>query len=304
MDDLSERAEFMRMLADPTRLRLLKALRMGELTVAEITRVTGLSQPRVSRHLRLLSEAGLLARTPDQNEVYYRLAGRAEHAALVESVLDSLRDGATLRQDHARLESILDERRETARQVLAHLGIQPLSPATAAAVSATINDLLDRHLAEAVPRRALDLGTGSATLLRMLGRRASTAVGLDLSREMRIVARAALLSEGLANCSVQAGNMLALAFEAASFDLVSIDRALGAIGQPDVALLEAARVLRPGGHLLVIETDASDAYAAQLTTWLENAGLRVLEARHPAARSALVALATRPALAFRSPADV
>jgi ubiquinone/menaquinone biosynthesis C-methylase UbiE/DNA-binding transcriptional ArsR family regulator len=300
MDELSDRAEFLRLLGDPTRLRLLRALRIGELTVAEITRVTGLSQPRVSRHLKLLSDAGLLARTPDQNEVYYRLAGLSAGTALVDLALDGLRDSAILRQDTRRLQAILDGRRESARLVLAQLGISPLSAETRDAVDAAVAAVLARHLPAPGLGRVLDLGTGTGRMLRLLGPRADSAVGVDRSRDMRIVARASVLSDGLANCSVQAGDMHALGFEAASFDLVSIDRALRAVPEPDLAVREAARVLRPGGHLLVVEADDSPAFEAALLEWLQAADLTPLESRHAAAQPALVALSSRSAATPRN----
>src|SRR5690606_37021262 len=150
-----------------------------ELTVAEITRVTGLSQPRVSRHLKLLSEAGLLARTPDQNEVYYRLAGAPAPSAIVELALGSLRETSVLQQDRSRLEAILMERRDSAHAVLAELSIRPLSAEMENAVEAAVATVLDRHLPGRGVGRVLDLGTGTGTMLRILGRRADAIVGID-----------------------------------------------------------------------------------------------------------------------------
>ena len=302
MDELTQRAEFLRLLGDPTRLRLLRALRMGELTVAEITRVTGLSQPRVSRHLKLLSEAGLLARTPDQNEVYYRLARTPEHAALVGLALEGLRETSVLQQDRRRLEAILDQRRDSAEQVLTQLGLPPLSAAKQDAVGATVAALLERHLPSSSWGRVLDLGTGTGTMLRLLARRAEAIVGVDRSREMRIVARAHVLNDGLANCSVQAGDMRALDFEPESFDLVSIDRALKAVPEPGRAIREAARVLRPGGHLLVVEADDTPAFESLLLEWLRAAELSPVASERPRRHGAFVALCARPALAHRSAA--
>jgi DNA-binding transcriptional ArsR family regulator/protein-L-isoaspartate O-methyltransferase len=293
MDDLEQRAAFLAILADPTRLRLLKTLSEGELTVAELTRVTGLSQPRVSRHLKLLAEAGLLGRTPDQNEVYYRLGDDPARTGGVHMALEGLREDPVLRRDLERLEAILDQRQEKAAQLLERLGVRPLGDGTLAAVERTIDALLDRHAPGKALGDLLDVGTGAGTMLRVLGGRVRTAVGIDPSRDMRVVARASVLCEGLANCSVRDGDMYALGFAPASFDLVTMDRALGAGERPGDAVAEAARVLRPGGYLLVVETTGSQVSEQALTRWTHDAGLTLLESSHPA--SAFVALSQHAA---------
>ena len=293
MSVVAERAALLRVLADPTRLRLLEALRTGDLTVAEITRVTGLSQPRVSRHLKLLSEAGLLARTPDQNEAYYRLAPTARQAPLVHLALDGLRDCATQRQDHRRLAAILDQRRDTARRLLERLGVRPLGPGTRQAVEATIGELLLQPLRTPDLGTLLDVGTGTGTMLGLLGPHVQSAIAIDASREMRIVARANMLAAGLANCCVQAGDMYALGFESGCFDLVTMDRVLGASEQPGQAVLEAGRVLRPGGRLLIVETTGAGIDADRLEGWSSRAGLSLCQCR-TAGDAALIALSQRP----------
>ena len=285
---LEPRATFLALLADPTRLRLLGTLSGGELTVAELTRVTGLSQPRVSRHLKLLAEAGLLARTPDQNEVYYRLAADAWRASAVDVALDGLTDDPTLAQDRERLHAILEQRRIRARELLQRLGVRPLGKSALTSIAKSIETLLSRHASSSHVGDLLDVGTGVGTMLKLLGKRARAAVGIDSSRDMRIVARANLLTEGLAHCSVRDGDMYALGFAASSFDFVSMDRALGAGDRPADAVAEAGRVLKPGGYLLVVDTPGSQVCERTLAGWAQAAGLELLESTSPA--EALVAL--------------
>jgi ArsR family transcriptional regulator len=295
MDSLPQRAAFLRALGDPTRLRLLRVLSDGELTVAEITRITGLSQPRVSRHLKLLSQARLLGRTPDQNEVYYRVAADTERRRMVDAALQGAERDATLERDRQRLQAILGQRRATARALLEQMGVRSLSEQAVAAVGDAIEALLGRHFTrESALGDLLDVGTGAGTMLQLLGKRATTAVAIDRSREMRVLARTTALAAGLANCTVREGDMYALGFEPDSFDVITMDRVLGAAEQPQAAVEEAARVLRPGGHLLVVEAAGSPVQRKRLADWTRQAGLAPVEVRYAGDRAALVALSARP----------
>lgn len=295
MYELDSRAAFLALLGDPTRLRLLGTLNGGELTVAELTRVTGLSQPRVSRHLKLLAEAGLLARTPDQNEVYYRSSADPWRTTAVRIALEGLEGDPVLERDRERLHAILERRRRKAEALLERLGVRPVSDALLATIRGTIDGLLERHALAGSLGDLLDVGTGVGTMLRVLGARATSAVGIDSSRDMRVVARANVLAAGLANCSVRDGDMYALGFAPASFDVVTMDRALGAGERPADAVAEAARVLRPGGYLLVVDTPGSQVCERALGDWTEAVGLELLESTSPAS-SALVALSRQQAL--------
>ncbi len=276
--------EAFKAVAEPSRLRLLALCARGELTVTEVTEVVGQSQPRVSRHLKVLCAAGLLDRFREQNWVYYRVPLGGRGAELARGLLRLLPpDDPVLRLDRERLERVLARRAEQLRGRA--LGDAVPTPA---GVDARIVDLM---AGEALGD-LLDIGTGTGRMLRLLGVAADTAVGVDISREMLVLARSNLHAAGLDHLSVRQGNMYQLRFADGSFDTVTIDQVLYQAEQPAEVLHEAARVLRPGGRLLLVEFltgeapgdpaaagfDADARPDAQLTPgglahWCERAGL-------------------------------
>jgi len=295
MENAEQLASVFRALGDPSRLRLLHALEQGELTVGEITEVTGLSQPRVSRHLKLLCDARVLCRARDRNEVYYRANTEADRRTLVRSALTGLSsDDPEVARDQARLSTILDKRRARAEILLESLGIKPLDSAAASDVAATLDRLFGSEPATSSPLgQMLDIGTGTGTMLKLLAGRATYAVAIDCSAEMRLVARAGALAGGLANCTVQDGDMYALGFSPESFDTVSIDRVLGVADKPRAVLAEAARVLKPSGRLIAVETRLSAVDEKMLVDWLEAVGLAIVELAHSSNGVACIAIARK-----------
>ena len=293
--------ELLRSLGDPTRLRLLVALERGELAVGEITRVTGLGQPRVSRHLKILCNARVLQRTRDQNEVYYRTTINEDRRALVREALACLpADDPEIAHDRQRLTEILVGRQSRARALLDKLGVRPLNAATITEIETAVEKLLKRRLPGTAPENAplgdlLDVGTGTGSMLRLLSPRAKRTVAVDRSREMRLVARARVSFEGLTNCTVQDGEMYSLSFPQKSFDIVTMDRVLGTADRPEDAVKQAALVLKNDGHLLVIETQGSPVNEEKLDAWVKQAGLTPVEVSHGSGGAAMVALATRSA---------
>ena len=298
MNSIVELTDLLGVLRDPTRLRLLWVLRRGELSVGELVQVTGLSQPRISRHMKLLCDAQVVRRTPDQNEAYYRAAIDHGHRHLVATVLSSLsEDDPVIARDRQRLTAILDSRQSRARALLARLGVRPLGAGDLAEVSAAIDDLLARRL----PRTAngeplgdmLDVGTGTGSMLRLLASRARRTIAVDLSRDMRLIARATVLSSGLVNCTVRQGDMYDLEFPDGRFDLVTMDRVLGTADDPAAALGEAARVMNDGAHLLVVEPGKAMIGENLLERRLPRAGLSPVDLRAAARDSVQVLLAAK-----------
>jgi len=240
----------LRAAAEPTRLRLLAICAEGELSVGEITQVIGQSQPRVSRHLKLLCDAGLLVRFRDHNRVFCRVPPKGAGAELVCFVLDLLDADDDKRQlDHQRTEQLKRKRARHASDYLSHLSDAYEGFTEIEVGSAIVQALSGDGLGE-----LLDIGTGTGRILKLLGERAEHAVGVDISSEMLLVARSNLHAAGLDRCTVRPGDMYQLPFANDSFDTVTMDEVLREAERPSAVIAEAARILRPGGRLLIVES--------------------------------------------------
>lgn len=244
----------LRAAAEPTRLRLLALCSRGDLAVSEITQVLGQSQPRVSRHLKLMCEAGLLDRFREGAWVFYRLAQQGEGARVARRMLDLLPpEDPLLVVDRQRLDAVKRARAEAAASYF-----RDVAPRWNDIRSLHVDDAeVEAALAEGFSTRPigelLDIGTGTGRILEVLAPQARHAVGIDGSREMLAVARARLDSANLANCSVRQADMYHLPFPPPSFDTVTIHQVLHYADDPAAAVAEAARVLRPGGVLAVVD---------------------------------------------------
>jgi len=244
----------LRAVGEGTRLRILALCAEGDLTVGDLTQILGQSQPRVSRHLKLLCEAGVLERLPEGTAVFHRLADRGPGSALAQQVLKLLpRDDAILLLDRKRLDAIRAERAASAaayfRKNAARWGDLRSLYVEETRVEA---ELLRRLPAEGIGD-LLDIGTGTGRILELVAGRVGRGIGIDLSRDMLIVARANLLSAGLANCQVRQADMYRLPWTEPSFDAVTVHRVLHYAEDPARVIAEAARVLRPGGRLIVVD---------------------------------------------------
>ncbi|HKL64379.1 MAG TPA: metalloregulator ArsR/SmtB family transcription factor [Woeseiaceae bacterium] len=227
--------------AEPTRLRLLVLCHRGESTVSELVRVLGQSQPRISRHLKLLCDAGLLERFRDGHFIYYGTPSAGPGAVRVRRLLELLPGEAP---ELARDAELADaERRASVEPEAA-----PLTEAERALHRAVLDTVLTAPVG-----RLLDIGAGSARMLKLLGRRATRAVGVDIDGDQRRQARAQLAVAGMGNCTIRAGDARRLDFADGAFDTVILDEVLGQSSAPEQMLAEAARLLAPGGRLLLIE---------------------------------------------------
>ena len=266
-------------LADPTRLRLVTLLGHGELTVGEICRVVGQSQPRVSRHLRLLTEAGFLDRFREQQRVYYRTPAAGPRSGWVRELLAAVDpDDPALQRDRVRMAVVVGDR---GRMAVSELGASaPIDPEDAGLAAVLREELGPVALGE-----LLDIGTGAGRMLEILGAQATHAVGVDLSAPALRLARARLHGRALSHCEFHRGDMYALPFESKSFDTVTIDRVLAGAERPVAVLAEAARTLRGAGRLLVVERfDDIEACTGlnplhSLRKWLDSSGLRLTRLR-------------------------
>jgi DNA-binding transcriptional ArsR family regulator len=271
--------------AEPSRLRLLAVLALGEFTVSELTGILGQSQPRVSRHLKLLSDGGLLERFREQHWVFYRVPADGEGAELARALLDLLdRDDALVALDRERAATALAARARGKGPGTEASNEQAL----AAGYARDLADLVVDELGDRGHDAVLYAGPVPTEMLHAIGPRTRRAVGVSESRHEVQKARASLHSIGLAHCELQHGDLPGAAHAAASFDEVVLDRVLGADACRGEWLREAARVLRPGGRLMIIEDyeALSDRAAggnplATLRGWLAEAGL-VCERLRPA----------------------
>jgi ArsR family transcriptional regulator len=245
-------------------------LARAELTVGEICEIVGQSQPRVSRHLKVLSAAGLLDRFREEHWVYYRAPTHEVPSDVVRQLLAlaSPDDGVFVR-DRQRMERVIAER---ARRVSEHqTSVETKSPEW-------VDTLIARELTGKPIGVLLDVGTGSGHLLEALAPQATRAVGIDISTDALRLARSNVHSAGLSHCELQQGSVYDLPFATATFDTATVDRLLASAERPQLALAELARAMKAGGRVLIIEDFDSlhDAVKANpittLRQWLAGAG--------------------------------
>jgi ubiquinone/menaquinone biosynthesis C-methylase UbiE/DNA-binding transcriptional ArsR family regulator len=276
---------------EPTRLRIMALLAEAELTVSDLTEILRQSQPRLSRHLRLLTEAGLVDRFREGSWAFFRFGERGGTADLARVLIGRLKaDDATVLRDRERLAAVRTSRAAAAQNYFRRHAaewdrIRRLHVADAAVEAAIRAALGDKPI-----RTLLDLGTGTGRMLELFGADIERGLGIDLSLDMLALARARLDRAGLKHCSVRHGDIYDLALPRDSFDVVIIHQVLHFLDDSARAIAEAARVLRPGGRLLVIDFAPHDleflreehahrrlGFAAEtVTQWLEAAGLDVL----------------------------
>lgn len=241
--------------AEPTRLRLIALLSQGELTVTELTEILAQSQPRVSRHLKLMVEAGLLERVKEGTWAFYRLA-RGELAAQLARSLLALLPGEDpgLRLDRSRLARVKKARADAAaayfRENAARWDeIRRLYADEREVEAALLRAAGNGHRI----REFLDIGTGTGKILALFGPTIDHGLGIDMSREMLALARANLEAAALANCDVRLGDMYGLPLADHSADAAVLHQVLHYADDPAAAIGEAARVLRPGGRLMIAD---------------------------------------------------
>ncbi len=280
--------EALRGLAEETRLRLVALLAESELSVTDMVEILGQSQPRLSRHLKLLCDAGLLERAPEGVHVYFRLASGEAAGQLARGLLAFLdKDDPVRTLDHQRLAAIQRNRAVSAesyfqRHAAEWDAIRSLHiPETE--VERAIHKLLPkRHVAD-----LLDIGTGTGRMLQLCASNVERAVGVDTSREMLAVARANLDGPKYRNCTLRRAPAENLPFADASFDVVLSHMVLHFLADPERAIIEAARVLRPRGRLILVDFAPHDATVLgadhahrwpgfsdeRVSGWLKEAGL-------------------------------
>jgi ubiquinone/menaquinone biosynthesis C-methylase UbiE len=293
---MSQRTETFRALADTTRLRILTLLRTMELSVGELALVLGQSQPRVSRHIKILIDTGLIARRKEGSWVFLS-PGDPKRLEPLFALFDrwAAIDGPDhwAEADKARLAAVRADRAAAAERYFARHAAQWDELRSLHVGESEVEEAICRALANRPLGRLLDIGTGTGRMIVLLGSRAEQALGIDRSVEMLRVAR-----ENLARADIAAdfrqGDMYALPLPDGSADTIVLHQVLHYAQQPPGAIAEAARVLAPGGRLLIVdfaphdreELRDRDAHARLgfadevMLDWLQSAGLAGRVAEH------------------------
>jgi len=244
----------LRAVAEPTRLRLIVLCSRGELTVSELAQILGQSQPRVSRHLKLLCDAGLLDRFREGSWVFYRVSTSGTASALAGHLVAACNASrAPVALDLQRLAAIKRQRAERAAAYFSQNAPNWDRIRSLYIDEREVEAALTEIVTAAAPRDLLDIGTGTGRMIEVLAPRVGQALGIDQSREMLAVARVNLERAGTSNGMVRLGDMYQLPLPDASFDAVVIHQVLHYADRPAAAIAEAARVLRPGGMLVVVD---------------------------------------------------
>jgi ArsR family transcriptional regulator len=281
--------------AEPTRLRLLAILSRGELTVSEVTRVLRQSQPRVSRHLKLLCDAGLLERFREGAWAFFRLADQGDGATVARALLGLLPESdADLARDLARLEEIRRERARRAAEYFRENAAQWDRIRGFYVGEATVEQAMLEAAGAEAHETLVDLGTGTGRMLEVFAPRVRSGIGIDLSSEMLNVARANLDARGITHCHVRRGDVHHVPLPDACADVVTVHHVLHFLDDPSAVIHEAARLLRPRGRLLIVDfaphgleflrtefehrrLGFSDT---EVSRWCRAAGLERVRARH------------------------
>lgn len=278
-------------IAETTRIRILFALSHGELNVSELTYVLDQSQPRVSRHLKLMAEAGLLTRHKEGNWVLFRLRGEGLSGALARSLVDMLPGKDDLLSgDLARLAEVRRQREEKAAAYFSANAAQWSELRSLHVDEANVEHAMRKLVGSAAVDVLVDLGTGTGRVLELFGSLAKHLHGIDASREMLAIARANLEKNNRRNAQLRQSDIYALPLADNMADIVTIHQVLHFLDEPQKALLEARRILKPDGKLLLVDFAPHDLEelreqhahrrlgisAEQMTAWLARAGLELL----------------------------
>jgi ArsR family transcriptional regulator len=297
--------EALRAAAEPTRLRILALCARADLSVSDLVRILGQSQPRLSHQLKLMTEAGLLIRYREGQWTYHRIGNTQPSGKVARAVTGLISDGGpTYAADLTRLGEIQAERRTaSAAYFSANAGnwdrIRALHVDEAKVERAITDMTADLEL-----RRLLDIGTGTGRILQLFSHRLDEAIGIDINRDMLRMARDNLERGGFRNCHVQQGDMDRLPWPDGSFDGAFLHQVLHYAERPAATIAEAARVLRPNGCLLIVdfaphtleELRIEHAHRwlgfadESIAAWCDSAGLSIEKSRRMRGRPLVVSI--------------
>ncbi len=279
----------LRAVGEETRLRILALFRTGELTVTELVTILRQSQPRVSRHLRLLCEAGLLERYREGTWIFYRLAEGGPEGELARAIMKYIPfSEQILTHDSERLDEIKEERKGKARRYFSENAADWDRIRSLYVSEEDVEKILLEVTSDMKIDDFLDVGTGTGRILEVFSDRIGRGTGIDLSREMLAVARVNLEKADVHNCQVRQGDMYDLALTSGSMDLILIHQVLHFADDPSAALKETSRLLRRNGRVIVVDFAPHrleylrDEQAhrrlgfkdEEVVDWLDNVGLK------------------------------
>lgn len=287
---LDTMVDVLKAVAEPSRLRILTLLCGGDLTVSDLTSILNQSQPRVSRHLKLLSDAGLITRYQEGSWAYFSVTQSVVRASILQSLMgwQDMADPLLVR-DQERLAQVKAERHERAAAYFT-ANAQSWDEIRSLHVSdmAVEKKLID-IIGEQPFQTMLDIGTGTGRLLELFAPLYVRGLGVDINREMLTVARNNLDRNGVSSAQVRQGDIYALPVDRGSCDLITIHQVLHFLEDPQAAIKEAARCLRPQGRLLIVDFAPHELEFLreehahlrlgfgdeQMSAWLIGAGLEV-----------------------------
>ena len=253
-DSVSLLVERLRALGEINRLRILMLLRRGELAVGELAQIMGQSQPRLSHHLKALTNAGLVERLPEGSWVFYSLPIGGEAGVLIEQVLPMIgEEEGVFGRDLGHLQRVREARASVAEDYFGDIAETWDTVRALHYPSEKIEAALMALVDDGPLRRMIDVGTGTGRMLALFSDRFERTDGVDMSHRMLTVARANLEKAGVGNANVRQAAAQALPFEAGCADLVTLYQVLHYMDEPERVVAEAVRVLRPGGLLLIVD---------------------------------------------------
>lgn len=281
----------LRSAGEATRLRILALLAETEHNVKDLTQILVQSQPRISRHLKLMAEAGIITRFREGSWVFFRIADTGPEGGLARAIVDSL-DPAdlTLARDRARAEAVQRARAEAAQDYFKAHAAEWDSIRALHVAESQVEEAMARALGAGPFELLVDLGTGTGRILELFGPRAAKALGFDLNHDMLAYARDKLERVGLSQAQVRHGDLYNIPLPDGVADAVVVHQVLHFLDDPATAVAEAARLLAPGGRLLIVDFAPHDLEflreqsahrrlgfgRAQLGRMMERAGLKLL----------------------------
>lgn len=285
----------LRAAGEETRLRILLLLRRGELTVSDLTEILSQSQPRISRHIKILIDAGLVHKHREGNWTSLRLADANPLAQTVLAALEHVSNGDPQRVlDRQRLEALKSMRERAAQAYFDHNAAAWREVRQLHVDEARVEEAMLELIGAGPFERLIDLGTGTGRILELLADRVRAGMGIDMNAQMLGYARARLEGLGHRHLQVRKGNLFQMPQTAGSADLITMHQVLHFLDQPGRAIEAARMMLRPGGRMVIVDFAPHSLEAlrkvhkhlrlglssAEVERWLEDAGLALCEMRN------------------------